>query len=122
MLTVRVLEYRQIWLPGDPRHCGPAGEAAKGRTKMAVYRLGYQIHDPTDDTDGLYMAEIPVLPGCRAWAETPEAAINILQSVGQAFLAAYKDSGDELPAEVLQSAVTVEISSADEMPRILVPA
>ena len=89
---------------------------------MAVYRLAYQIHDPTEDSDGLYMAEIPVLPGCRAWAETPESAIDILQSVGQEFLTAYKDNGEELPAEVLQSAATVGRSAVEETPRILVPA
>ena len=89
---------------------------------MAVYRLRYVVHDPTEETDGLYMAEIPALPGCRAWTETTEEITNILQSVAQEFLAAYRDNGENLPEEVLRSVVTVEVPAQTEEPRILVSA
>ena len=89
---------------------------------MAVYRLRYSVHDPTEDTDGLYMGEIPVLPGCRAWAETKEEIPDILQSVAQEFLASYRENGEELPDEVLRSVVTVEVQTLEEEARILVPA
>ena len=39
---------------------------------MELYQLGCVLHEPSDEQGGLYMAEIPELPGCRAWAETAE--------------------------------------------------
>ena len=48
----------------------------------------------------MYMAEVPVLPGCQAWADTPDEALSILSSVATEFIASYKEHGDELPAEL----------------------
>ena len=67
---------------------------------MKHYKLRYVMHDPSEDTEDKYMAEIPALPGCRAWGDTPEDALDILQSVAAAFIESYLDHGDELPAEV----------------------
>ena len=42
---------------------------AKGskEDEMELYQLDYVLHEPREDQGGLYMAEIPGLPGCRAW-------------------------------------------------------
>ena len=37
---------------------------------MELYQLDYILHEPCEDQGWFYMAEIPALPGCRAWAET----------------------------------------------------
>lgn len=71
---------------------------------MKDYKLRYVMHDPSEDTEYKYMAEISALPGCRAWGDTPEDALDILQSVAAAFIESYIDHGDELPPEVATSA------------------
>ena len=53
------------------------------------------------------MAEIPALPGCRAWGDTTAQALENLQSVTTAFTESYKEMGDDLPSEVEASAVEV---------------
>ena len=30
------------------------------------YRLPYTLRAPSEETEGMYLAEVPVLPGCRA--------------------------------------------------------
>ena len=67
---------------------------------MKHYRLRYVMHDPSEKTEDKYMAEIPALPGCRAWGDTPVDALHILQSVTAAFIESYNDHGDELPPTV----------------------
>ena len=39
---------------------------------MKHYKLRYVMHEPSEDTEDKYMAEIPALPGCRAWATHPK--------------------------------------------------
>ena len=51
-------------------------------------------------TEDKYMAEIPVLPGCRAWGDTPSETLENLQSVAAATIEVYGERGYELPAEV----------------------
>ena len=54
---------------------------------MKGYRLDYILYDPELSTEpDQYMAEIPALPGCRAWGDTPEETIEVLQSVAAAFI------------------------------------
>ena len=67
---------------------------------MKHYKLRYVMHDPSEDTKDKYMAEIPDLPGCRAWGDTPEEALDILSSVAASFIESYIDHGDELPSAV----------------------
>ena len=38
---------------------------------MELYRLAFVMHEPCYDTEDKYLAEIPALPGCRAWGDTP---------------------------------------------------
>ena len=64
---------------------------------MKRYRLDYTLYDPALSTEpDQYMAEIPALPGCRAWGDTPEETIEVLQSVAAAFIDIYEENGEEL--------------------------
>ena len=57
------------------------------------------------------MAEIPSLPGCRAWGDTLEDALDILQSVAAASIEVYIERGYELPAEVRASLIDTSATS-----------
>ena len=66
-----------------------------------TYRLPYVLYPPERSTEpDKYMAEIPILPGCRAWGDTPAQTMDILQSVAAAFIESHIKDGDELPDEV----------------------
>ena len=67
---------------------------------MKLYRLPLVMQEPDDGGEGKYMAEIPSLPGCRAWGDTAAEALENLQSVATAFIESYRDRGDALPPEV----------------------
>ncbi len=67
---------------------------------MKLYRLPLVMYKPSEDSEGKYMAEIPDLPGCRAWGDTAAEALENLQSVATAFIESYRDRGDPLPPEV----------------------
>ena len=66
---------------------------------MKHYKLRYVMHDPSEETEDKYMAEIPALPGCRAWGDTPEDTLDILESVAAAFIEIDIERGYNLPAE-----------------------
>ena len=51
---------------------------------MELYQLDYILHESREDQGWLYMAEIPDLPGCRAWAETANEALTELSTVAEA--------------------------------------
>ena len=79
------------------------------------YKLSVAMHAPSEETEGKYLAEIPVLPGCRAWGDTPEEALDILQSVAAATIEVYEERGYDLPdglEEASASAHTEEFQVA----------
>ena len=61
------------------------------------YRLPYILREPCEETEDLYLAEVPLLPGCRAWGTTPEEATFNLEGVAADFIASYRDHDDDLP-------------------------
>ena len=67
---------------------------------MKLYRLPIVMQEPSDETENKYLAEIPALPGCRAWGDTSAEALEILQSLAAAFIESYRDRGDPLPPQV----------------------
>lgn len=67
---------------------------------MKLYKLPLVIHEPSEETEDKYMAEVPALPGCRAWGDTPTEVMENLQSVAAEFIDSYRSSGDRLPPEV----------------------
>ncbi len=74
---------------------------------MKLYRLEFVLKEPSEDTEGMYLAEVPALPGCRAWGETAALALENLQSVTTAFIESHRAHGDPLPPEVVAAAVDV---------------
>ena len=75
---------------------------------MRLYKLSCVITEPTEATGGKFVAEVPSLPGCRAWGATAAETIENLQSVARAFLESYREHGDPLPPGV--EAVVLEAS------------
>ena len=67
---------------------------------MELYQLDYILHEPREDQGWLYMAEIPDLPGCRAWGESANSALAELSVVAEQFILSYKDRGDAMPAGI----------------------
>ena len=67
---------------------------------MKLYKLSFVMHKPGEETEDKFMAEMPALPGCKAWGDTSAEALKNLQSVAAAFIESYREWGDELPAEV----------------------
>ena len=70
---------------------------------MELYQLDYVLHEPCEEQGWLYMAEIPVLPGCRAWAETANKALTELSTVAEQFILSYKERRKPLPAEIIRT-------------------
>ena len=64
------------------------------------YKFPYTLRAPSEDTEDMYLAEVPVLPGCRAWGATAEEALFNLESVAADFIASCERHGDELPAAI----------------------
>ena len=56
------------------------------------------IRGPSEETEDKYLAEIPALPGCRAWGDTEAEALDYARSVAVAFLESYEENGDNLPS------------------------
>ncbi len=76
---------------------------------MKYYRLKYDLYDPSESTErDKYMAEIPAFSGCVAWGDTPEDALEILESVVAATIETYIEEGWELPEEISGSVMLFE--------------
>jgi len=67
---------------------------------VKLYKLPIVIQEPGDETEDKFMAEIPCLPGCRAWGDTPAEVLENLHSVAAGFIESYRSRGEPLPAEV----------------------
>ncbi len=78
---------------------------------MNLYRLPFVMHEPGADTEDKFMAEIPLLPGCRAWGDTAAATVDCLQSVAAAFIASYIAAGDELPPKVTATLIATNTNT-----------
>lgn len=67
---------------------------------MKLYRLPIVLYEPCADTNDMYMAEAPLLPGCRAWGETASQAIEYIQGVAEAFVESYMELDQPIPHEL----------------------
>ena len=67
---------------------------------MKLFKLPVVIQQPSHDTEDKFMAEVPSLPGCRAWGDTPAEVLENLHSVAAEFITSYRSRGEPLPAEV----------------------
>lgn len=79
---------------------------------MKAYKLQFVIYDPSESTEpDKYMAEIPALPGCRVWGDTPDDTIEILQDVAAAIIETRIERGYGLPDEVKDSLIVTDNSN-----------
>ena len=67
---------------------------------MKLYKLPIVLHEPSEDTNDMFMAEAPLLPGCRAWGDTASQAIEYIQGVAEAFFETYSELEQPIPAEL----------------------
>ena len=58
----------------------------------------YHINVFCSDEDGGYIADIPDLQGCSAFAATPEQALAEVERAKEAWLAAATETGKPIPA------------------------
>ncbi len=72
---------------------------------MKLYKLSVTVAEPSEETEDKFMAEVPAIPGCRAWGDTPNEALENVQSVAAQFIESYRSAGDSLPAEVEAASV-----------------
>jgi len=82
---------------------------------MKLYKLPITIQEPSEDSGGKYVAEAPLLPGCRAWGDTAAEAVDYLQSVAAAFIESYQERGDPLPPEVQKLASDADTLTVSEV-------
>ena len=67
---------------------------------MKLYKLPIVLYEPCEDTNDMFMAEAPLLPGCRAWGETPSQALEYIQGVAEAFIESYLELEQPIPLEL----------------------
>ncbi len=59
----------------------------------------FEVEIEQDSEDGIWEAEIPVLPGCAVWGYTRQDTLDALQDVAQAMLEVMAEYNDPLPWE-----------------------
>ena len=67
---------------------------------MKLYKLPIVLYEPCEDTNDMFMAEAPLLPGCRAWGESPSQALEYIQGVAEAFIESYIEEEQPIPPEL----------------------
>jgi predicted RNase H-like HicB family nuclease len=72
----------------------------RGAAPLAIYRLDIIISPPSFETEDKYLAEVRSLPGCRAWGDTLQDALNSVESVAAAFISSCRDRGETLPSGI----------------------
>ena len=75
---------------------------------MKLYRLPIVLYEPSEDTNDMFMAEAPLLPGCRAWGETPSQALEYIQGVAEAFIESYIEHEQPVPPELEAMALKID--------------
>ena len=81
------------------------------------YRLRYVMHEPSEDTEDMYLAEALDIPGCRAWGETQEQACEYLRDVAAGFIELYVERGEALPVGSTTSRLGLAASSSRNLRR-----
>ena len=67
---------------------------------MKLYKLPIVIYEPSYDMNDKFVAEVPLLPGCRAWGDTASQAIEYIQGMAEAFIESYIENERPIPAEL----------------------
>jgi len=82
---------------------------------MKLYKLPITVEEPSENSGGKYVAEVPVLPGCRASGDSAAEAVDHLQAVAAASIESYQERGDELPDAVQKLASESGASTVSEV-------
>ena len=67
---------------------------------MKLYKLPIVIYEPSYDMNDKFVAEVPLLPGCRAWGDTASQALEYIQGMAEAFIELYIENERPIPAEL----------------------
>ncbi len=69
--------------------------------EVKQYKLAYTMRGPTEDSGGMFVAEIPAMPGCMVWGKTHEEALYILEGVAADFIQSYSEHYGEVEVKEL---------------------
>ena len=61
----------------------------------------------SQDEDGVFVAEVPVLPGCISQGTTREAAVANVREAIQAYVESLADRGEPVPPPITEEIVEV---------------
>lgn len=60
------------------------------------------------DEDGIYVAEVPALPGCLSQGDTREEALNNIKEAIAAYLDSLADHDEPIPPPISEEIVEVD--------------
>ena len=61
------------------------------------------------DEDGVFVAEVPSLPGCISQGKTREEAVQNAQEAISAYLESLKEHGDPIPPSIGEEVVEIKV-------------
>ena len=61
------------------------------------------------DEDGVYVAEVPALPGCISQGQTRDEAVENIREAIAAYLESLKAHGDPIPPPITEEVVEVNV-------------
>lgn len=61
------------------------------------------------DEDGMYVAEVPALPGCISQGQTREQAVESIREAIAAYLESLEAHGDPIPPPITEEVVEVNV-------------
>jgi predicted RNase H-like HicB family nuclease len=61
------------------------------------------------DEDGVYVAEVPALPGCISQGKTREEAVENIREAIAAYLESLEAHGDPIPPPITEEVVEVDV-------------
>lgn len=61
------------------------------------------------DEDGVYVAEVPALPGCISQGKTRSEAIDNIKEAIAGYLESLRDHGDPVPPSISEEVVEVTL-------------
>ncbi len=61
------------------------------------------------DEDGVYVAEVPALPGCISQGQTREEAVENVREAIAAYLESLEAHGDPIPPPITEEVVEVHV-------------
>ncbi len=71
-------------------------------------RVKYRVLIEQDE-DGVYIVEVPTLPGCISQGETREEAVENIREAIAAYLESLEAHGDPIPPPITEELVEVQV-------------